>query len=62
MSRTRDAGDEIVQQAAGVQANIIVMSTTADDEPIREFFTRIARVVLERAPCEVIVNKLAPAR
>lgn len=57
--RTRDAGDEIVHLAGTVHANILILATEEGDE-CEDFLTRIARVVLDRAPCEVILNKLPP--
>jgi anti-anti-sigma regulatory factor len=58
VARTRDAGDEIVHLAGVVHANIIILATAAEGEPCEDFLTRIAKVVLDRAPCEVILNKL----
>ena len=59
IARTRDAAEEIVQQAGTVHANMIVLSVAGEavDDSVRE----IARAVLDRAPCEVILNKLAPS-
>ena len=58
VARTRDAGEEIVHLAGVVHANIIVLATAAEGEPCEDFLTRIAKAVLDHAPCEVILNKL----
>ena len=56
--RARDAGEEIVHQAEELGVNIIVLAyahtSDSDDEPIR----RVVRTVLDRAPCEVVLNKV----
>lgn len=60
VTRTRDAGDELVQQAKQVSANIIVLAytPTGADGDIME---RVAKTLLGRAPCEVILNKMPTA-
>lgn len=66
VTRTRDLGEEIVHQAGLLHANIIVLSCGEAGEACEEFMTRVARPVLDHAPCEVILNKLpsspTPAR
>lgn len=55
--RARDAGEEIVQQAGELGVSIIVIAYTPipdDDDDMR----RIVRAVLDRAPCEVVLNKV----
>ena len=56
--RARDAGEEIVHQAELLAASIVVLSRcpTSGDED--DFMTGVMRTVLDRAPCEVILNKL----
>lgn len=62
VSRARDAGEEIVQQAREVGANIIVLAYEPDGEG--DIMDRVAKTLISRAHCEVILNKmpsLAPA-
>jgi nucleotide-binding universal stress UspA family protein len=59
VARTRDTGDEIVSQAAAIPANLVILSFAAASEMQDDFTHRVARVVMDRAPCEVILNKLA---
>ena len=56
--RARDAGEEIVHQASLLNASIIILSRCPSSGSEDEFMTRITRTVMERAPCEVILNKL----
>lgn len=58
VARARDVGDEVMHQAEQVHATILVLSCGAGGEPCEEFMVRVARPVLEHAPCEVILNKL----
>ena len=58
--RTRDAGEEIVHQAEELGANIIVLAYTPDPDSDSEdnIMRRVLRTVLDRAPCEVVLNKV----
>ena len=56
--RARDAGEEIVHQAQLLSASIIVLSRCPSSGDEDDFMTDILRTVLDRAPCEVILNKL----
>jgi hypothetical protein len=58
VARTRDAGEEIVHQAVLLHANVIVLNCGVSGEACQEFMNRVARPVLNHAPCEVILNKL----
>lgn len=61
VARTRDTGEEIAQQAAALHANMIVLSICPEENDADDFTNRVVRTVLDRAPCEVILNK-APLR
>jgi nucleotide-binding universal stress UspA family protein len=55
--RARDAGEEIVHQAEQLGANMIVLAyapTGVPDDPM----LRTLRTLLDRAPCEVVLNKV----
>ncbi len=56
--RARDAGEEIVRQAELLHANVIVLSRTDSSHIGEDDMSRVARMVLDRAPCEVILNRL----
>ena len=56
--RARDAGEEIVQMAETENVNLVILSRQANLDPADERTPRILKTVLERAPCEVILNKL----
>jgi nucleotide-binding universal stress UspA family protein/anti-anti-sigma regulatory factor len=56
--RARDAGEEIVQMAETESVNLIILSRQAKLDPADERTPQILKTVLERAPCEVIMNKL----
>ena len=58
--RTRDAGEEIVQQAALWHAGFVVLTRPCSGDDGEDALRRIIQTVLERAPCEVILNKLPP--
>ena len=58
VARARDVGEEIVHQAGLLKADIIVLSCGAAGQPCEDFMARVARPVLDHAPCEVILNKL----
>lgn len=59
VTRARDAGDEIINQAKQIGASVIVIGyiPIADAEN-DTFMVRVTRTLLNRAPCEVIINKL----
>ena len=61
VARGRDAGEEIVQRALALSANVIVLSTKRSDDPNNNIMARVAEVLLERAPCEVILHKVCNA-
>jgi dihydrodipicolinate synthase/N-acetylneuraminate lyase len=57
--RARDAAEEIIAQASRVGAESIVVSlpivSEAEQEPLKEMI----RSVLENAPCEVLIKRIA---
>lgn len=55
--RARDAGEEIVHQAEELGANIIVLAY-APNADADDFMVRVLRTLLDRAPCEVVLNKV----
>ena len=59
VTRTRDAGDEIVTQAAALEASLIVLAYQKSDDPADTLMQRVSRIVIDRDPCEVILNKQA---
>lgn len=59
VTRTRDAGEEIVQQAKVLEASLIVLMYQHSDDPSDELMKRVTQTVLDRAPCEVVLNKQA---
>lgn len=59
VTRTRDAGEEIVTQAAALEASLIVLAYQRPDDPADTLMQRVTRTVIDRAPCEVILNKQA---
>ena len=59
VTRTRDAGEEIVTQAAALEASLIVLAYQKSDDPADMLMQRVSRTVIDRAPCEVILNKQA---
>jgi len=61
VTRSRDAGEELVQQAQQVSANIIVLAYTPSEEGEGGIMERVAKTLLSRAPCEVILNKMPTA-
>jgi len=61
VTRARDAGEEIVHQAQILGASLIVLTYLPSDDPSDTLMERVTRTVLERAPCEVVLNK-QPAR
>ena len=61
VTRTRDAGEEIVTQAKAMEASLIVLAYLPSDDPADTLMQRVSRTVFDRSPCEVILNK-QPAR
>lgn len=61
VTRARDAGEEIVHQAEALGASMIVLAYLPSDDPSDTFMSRVSRTILDRAPCEVVLNK-QPAR
>ena len=59
VTRTRDAGEEIVTQATSLEASLIVLAYQPSGDPADTSMERISRTVVDRAPCEVILNKRA---
>ena len=59
VTRTRDAGEEIVTQAAALEASLIVLAYQNSDDPADTLMQRVSRTVIDHAPCEVILNKQA---
>jgi nucleotide-binding universal stress UspA family protein len=57
VTRARDAGEEIIHQAEQLGANIIVLSYMPTEDTLDEGMSRVMRTVLDRAPCEVILNR-----
>jgi len=57
VTRARDVGEEIVTQAAVLSASLIVLGYLPTDDPADTRLARMTRQVLDRAPCEVILNK-----
>ena len=55
--RTRDLGEEIVAQAAALSASLIVLGYQPAEDPAETRLAKVVRLVLDRAPCEVILNK-----
>lgn len=56
--RGRDTGEGIVHQAQEIGANIIVSAYHSVSEAEGDPMPRIIRTLLQRAPCEVILNRL----
>ena len=59
VTRTRDAGEEIVTQATALEASLIVLAYQPSDDPADTLMQRVSRTVADRAPCELILNKQA---
>ncbi len=58
--RARDAGEEMVHQAEELGVNMIVLAYAPTGDP-EDPMLRILRTLFDRAPCEVVVNKVPPA-
>jgi len=59
--RGRDAGEEIVNQAHALNANMIVLSYSQDMDASDDLLKKVGRTVLDRSQCEVILNKVPAA-
>ncbi len=57
VTRARDMGEEIVSQAATLGASLIVLGYLPSEDPAETRLAKVVRLVLDRAPCEVILNK-----
>ena len=57
--RGRIAGEEIIRAAKDWDADLIVMGIRSEIRMAREILGRTSDLVLRRAPCEVIVDKLS---
>ena len=57
LARARDAGEEIVAQATRLGATMIVLTYRPSSDPSDTLMTRVTRTVIDRAPCEVVLNK-----
>ena len=57
VTRARDAGEEIVAQATRLNATMIVLTYLPSDDPSDTLMSRVSRTILDRAPCEVVLNK-----
>jgi nucleotide-binding universal stress UspA family protein len=56
--RGRIAGEEIIRAAKDWEADLIVMGIRSEIRMAQEILGRTSDLVLRRAPCEVIVDKL----
>jgi nucleotide-binding universal stress UspA family protein len=57
--RGRVAGEEIIRAAKDWDADLIVMGIRSDIRMAKEILGRTSDLVLHRAPCEVILDKLS---
>jgi len=57
--RGRIAGEEIIRAAKDWEADLIVMGIRSEIRMAQEILGRTSDLVLRRAPCEVIVDKLS---
>jgi len=57
--RGRVAGEEIIRAAKDWEADLIVMGIRSTIRMAQEIFGRTSDLVLRRAPCEVLVDKLS---
>jgi len=57
--RGRVAGEEIIRAAKDCEADLIVMGIRSEIRMAQELLGRTSDLVLRRAPCEVIVDKLS---
>ncbi len=59
VKRGRVAGEEIIRAAKDWEADLIVMGIRSEIRMAQEILGRNSDVVLRRAPCEVILDKLS---
>jgi len=59
VKRGRVAGEEIIRAAKDWEADLIVMGIRSEIRMAQEILGRTSDLVLRRAPCEVIVDKLS---
>lgn len=60
--RGRVAGEEIIRAAKDLEADLIVMGIRSEIRMAQEILGRTSDLVLRRAPCEVILDKLSVER
>jgi len=58
VERVRDIGPGIIQSAQNLNADIIIFSVDPSHPAFRDRLEHTFSVLLERAPCEVILNRL----
>ena len=58
VKRGRVAGEEIIRAARDLEADLIVMGIRSEIRMAQEILGRTSNLVLRRAPCEVILDKL----
>ncbi len=61
VKRGRVAGEEIIRVARDLDADVIVMGIRSEIRMAQEILGRTSDLVLRRAPCEVILDKLSIA-
>ena len=61
VKRGRVAGEEIIRAAKDYEADLIVMGIRSEIRMAQEILGRTSDLVLRRAPCEVILDKLSVA-
>jgi nucleotide-binding universal stress UspA family protein len=59
VKRGRVAGEEIIRAAKDWEADLIVMGIRSEIRMAQEILGRSSDLVLRRAPCEVILDKLS---
>ena len=59
VKRGRVAGEEIIRTAKDWEADLIVMGIRSEIRMAQEILGRTSDLILRRAPCEVIVDKLS---
>ena len=60
--RGRVAGEEIIRAAKDSEADLIVMGIRSEIRMAKEILGRTSDLILHRAPCEVILDKLSEER
>jgi nucleotide-binding universal stress UspA family protein len=59
VKRGRVAGEEIIRVAKDFEADLIVMGIRSEIRMAQEILGRTSDLIIRRAPCEVIVDKLS---